>query len=57
MTAEVDYNDGFKELYIKEVNGRWLKQGRYVDMSIDEQHSIDQHTFSVMRVNHYFFVA
>lgn len=40
ITAVVDYKNGLEEVVTQEFTGNWIKQGQYLDMRIENYHSI-----------------
>ncbi|WP_104023703.1 hypothetical protein [Vibrio hyugaensis] len=60
ITAVVDYKDGSKESVTQEFIGSWSKQGRYVDMRIDDQYTVmgyPDDEVLLKRINYYARVA
>ncbi|WP_372384922.1 hypothetical protein AB8613_20930 [Vibrio sp. BS-M-Sm-2] len=60
ITAETDYKNGLKESVTQEFMGSWVRQGEYIDMRIDDSHSImgypDDQTL-VDRIDYYARIA
>lgn len=60
ISAVTDYKNGFEESVTQEFMGTWLKQGRYIDMRIDNSHSImgyPDEQLLIDRINYYAGVA